>query len=246
MIDVLILPGTGHGRRGDGISRAFADALDPSRFAPRIVQYPAEYGNPRPYAESRIIGRWALLDHIVGYRPFILAGYSQGAGIAGDLAREIVEHMPGVMADHLVACALIADPLRPAGAGIPHRPPASGYGIVGMRDVPNVPTWWAAADGDPITALPAGNPLRSIADLTEWWSLAGPAEVVRWGEDLVEKCRTAAFQRWWSLSNWRDWAGAMAYARGYLVDGRHTDDYLRRGHVQALADVVNEAVTEHV
>lgn len=241
MIDVLILPGTGF-PRGDGISKAFADALDPSRFAPRIVQYPAEYGNPRPYAESRIIGRWALLDQIVGYRPFILAGYSQGAGIAGDLAREIVEHMPGVVADHLVGCALIADPLRPAGAGMPHRPPASGYGIAGTRAVPRVPTWWAAADGDPITALPPGNPLRSIADLTEWWSLAGPAEIRRWGEDLVEKCRRGAYQRWWSVEHWRTWFGAMAYARGYLIDGRHTTDYIAHGHVQALAHVINEEV----
>ncbi|MBW0270764.1 hypothetical protein ATM97_07020 [Nocardia sp. MH4] len=241
MIDVLILPGTGHGRNADGISRAFADSLDPARFAPRIVQYPAEYGNPRPYAESRIIGRWALLDHIVGYRPFVLAGYSQGAGIAGDLAVEIVQHMPGVMADHLVGCALIADPYRPMLAGTPHRPPASGYGIAGQRPVPG-PAWWAAADGDPITALPAGNPLRSVADLSEWWSLAGPAEVARWGEDIVEKCRTGTLQRWWSPANWRSWAGAMAFARGYLWDGRHTTDYLTHGHVQALADTVNREV----
>ncbi|WP_280452267.1 hypothetical protein [Nocardia cyriacigeorgica] len=239
MIDVLILPGTGHGRTGDGISLAFADALDPSRFAPRIVPYPAEYGNPRPYAESRRLGRRALLDAIPVRRSFVLAGYSQGAGIAGDLARDIVEHMPGALADHLVGCALISDPLRPAGAGMPHRPPAPGYGIAGTRDVPAVPTWWAAAEGDPITALPAGNPLRSVADVSEWWSLAGPAEVTRWGADLVEKCRAGTYQRWWSLANWRSWAGAMAFARGYLWDGRHTTDYLVHGHVQALADTVN-------
>lgn len=242
MIDVLILPGTGF-PRGDGISTAFADALDPARFNPLIVTYPAEYGTPRPYAESRRLGRWALLDALPVRRSYVLAGYSQGAGIAGDVARDIVEHMPGAVADHLVGCALIADPLRPAGAGMPHRPPAPGYGIAGTRDVPTVPTWWAAADGDPITALPPGNPLRSVADLSEWWSLAGPAEAVRWGEDIVEKCRTGTLQRWWSPAHWRSWAGAMAFARGYLFDGRHTTDYLAHGHVQALADVVNRAVS---
>ncbi|PKV80877.1 alpha/beta hydrolase family protein [Nocardia fluminea] len=239
MIDVLILPGTGF-PRGDGISLAFADALDLSKFRPRIVEYAAAYGGlDMPYAESRYTGRRALLQAITGYRPFVLGGYSQGAGIAGNLAVEIAQHMPGVMSDHLVGCALIADPSRPIGAGMPHRPPAPGYGIAGQRAVSGVPTWWAAADGDPITALPAGNPLRSIADLTEWYSLAGPDEIARWGADLVEKCRSGLHQRWWSLDNWRKWTGALAYARGYLIDGRHTTDYLRLGHVQALADVLN-------
>lgn len=243
MIDVLILPGTGF-PRGDGISQAFADSLDPTRFAPRIVEYAAAYGGlDMPYAQSRHTGRRALLQAITGYRPFVLAGYSQGAGIAGDLAVEIVQHMPGVCADHLVGCALIADPYRPMLAGMPHRPPAPGYGIAGQRAVPG-PVWWAAADGDPITALPAGNPLRSVADLSEWWSLAGPAEIHAWALDLVDKARHQRIQRWWSGENWRTWAGALRFARGYLIDGRHTTDYLRLGHVQALADVVGREVTE--
>lgn len=243
MIDVLILPGTGF-PRGDGISQAFADSLDPAKFSPRIVQYPAEYGTPRPYAESRRLGRQALLNAIPPRRSYVFAGYSQGAGIAGDLARDVVQQMPGAIADHLVGCALIADPLRPVGAGMPHRPQAPGYGIAGIRTVPSVPTWWAAADGDPITALPRGNPLRTIADLSEWWSLAGPAEIHAWALDLVDRCRRQRIQRWWSGENWRTWAGALAFARGFLVDGRHTADYLRLGHVQALADTVNREVVD--
>lgn len=240
MIDVLILPGTGF-PRGEGISAAFADALDPARFNAMIVPYPAEYGTPRPYAESRRLGRQALLAARPVRRPFVLAGYSQGAGIAGDLAVEIVQRMPGAIADHLVGCALIADPYRPMLAGMPHRPPATGYGIAGQRHVPG-PVWWAAAEGDPITALPAGNPLRSVADLSEWWSLAGPAEIHAWALDLVDKARHQRIQRWWSGENWRTWAGALKFARGYLIDGRHTADYLRLGHVQALADTVNREV----
>lgn len=237
MIDVLILGGTGF-PRGDGISRAFADALDPSHFNPRIVEYAAAYGGlDIPYAQSRLTGRRALLEAMNG-RPTVLAGYSQGAGIAGNLANEIATYMPGAIADNVVGCALIADPSRPAGAGMPHRPPAPGYGVAGPRHVRDIPTWWAAAEGDPITALPAGNALRSIADLSEWYSLAGPDEIARWGADLVEKCRASTYQRWWSLDNWRTWAGAMAFARGYLWDGRHTTDYLTQGHVQALADTV--------
>lgn len=240
MIDVLILPGTGF-PRGDGISLAFADALDKSRFAPRIVRYVAAYGGlDMPYAQSRMAGRRALLEAFQG-RKIVLAGYSQGAGIAGDLAAEIVTSMPGSIADSVVGCALIADPYRPLGAGMPGRPIAPGYGIAGQRIVPGR-TWWAAAPGDPITALPPGNALRSVADLTEWWSLAGPAEVARWGEDLVEKCRGGAYQRWWSPVNWQSWFGAMAFARGYAIDGRHTADYLVHGHARALADIVNREV----
>ncbi|MFD3748358.1 hypothetical protein [Nocardia sp. NPDC058633] len=240
MIDVLILPGTGY-RFGDGISLAFADALDPTVFRPRIVEYAAAYGGlDMPYAESQRAGRRALLEAMNGR--CVLAGYSQGAGIAGDLAAEIAAHMPGAIADSVLGCALIADPLRPIGAEMPHRPPAPGYGIAGTREVFGVPTWWAAAEGDPITALPAGNPLRSIADLSEWWSLASPADALLWGADLVEKCRTGRYQQWWSLANWRSWSGALAFARGYLIDGRHTTDYVTHGHVQALADTVNREV----
>ncbi|MGW6121481.1 hypothetical protein ACWFRF_20735 [Nocardia sp. NPDC055165] len=237
MIDVLIVPGTGS-PRGDAITTTFSNALDQQRFAPSIVPYPATYGGlEAPYAESRALGRAALMRAIWrASNPVIIAGYSQGAGIAGSLAAEIGA---GAHPDlEVYACALIADPLRPPGAGMPHRPPAPGYGIAGERPIYGLPTWWAAAPGDPITALPAGNPLRSIADLTEWWALGNPIAAARWGQDLVDKCRTGAFQRWWSLENWRTWNGAMNYARGYLFDGRHGAAYIDEGHVRDLAEIV--------
>ncbi|MFC9892135.1 hypothetical protein ACFVMC_00435 [Nocardia sp. NPDC127579] len=241
MIEVLVLPGTGHPRGGDGVSEAFMAALDPARFRPRIVAYPAAYGDPMPYGRSRELGRAALITAIRATPELVvIAGYSQGAGIAGDLAAEI---STGVLPDlEVLGCALIADPARPSGSGCPGAPTASGYGVAGQRPIPGIPTWWAAAEGDPITALPAGNPLRSVADLSEWYGLSSPDAVCRWGEDLVELVRERTFQRWWSVQHWRSWAGAMAYARGYLVDGRHGADYVRHGHVQALAAAVNDEV----
>lgn len=245
MIDVLMLPGTGHPRGGDGVTEAFMNALDPKRFRPRIVPYPATFGGLNmPYRQSVAIGRQALITAISEcHNDVIIGGYSQGAGIAHEvtlLASDGLVDGPAV-----IASALIADPYRPAGAGIPGYTVASGYGIDAMHPsvgnkmhVSRIPTLWAAAEGDPITALPAGNPLRSIADLTEWWSISDPVAVARWGEDLIEKCRTGALQRWWSIENWRSWSGAMAYARGYLWDGRHTHDYIRNGHVQQLADAL--------
>ncbi|MBF6254448.1 hypothetical protein [Nocardia farcinica] len=95
---------------------------------------------------------------------------------------------------------------------------------------------------DPITALPAGNPLRSIADVTEYMTLSDPVSAHRWGEDLLRRAVEGRWQRWWSPANWRSWGGAIAYARGYLVDGRHTADYVLYGHAAHLARIVAEEV----
>lgn len=242
MIDVLWLAGTGYGAAPEGISLAFAEHLDPARFRFQAVPYPAAYGGiEMPYAESRALGRKALMDAIA-HSPYaaVIGGYSQGAGVAGDLAAEIGQGLHPHL--DVRACALVADPLRPRGAGYPGAWLTSGYGISGERDVSALPTFWAATEGDPITALPQGNPLRSVADLTEWWSLRSPEGARRWGEALLEKAKHGAWQRWWSPENWRTWGGAMAYARGYLFDGRHTDDYIRLGHCERLADVINREV----
>lgn len=237
MIDVLWLAGTGFGAAPDGVSLAFAEHLDPARFRFRAVQYPAAYGGvAMPYAESRAVGRKALRDAIAATdNPVVIGGYSQGAGIAGDFAAYI-----GSTTGQIRACALIADPLRPRDALSTY--PADGYGISGERPVLGLPTFWAANEGDPITALPAGNPLRGIADMTEWWSLSGTAATVQWGAHLLEKAKAGAWQRWWSPENWRTWGGAIAYMRGYLFDGRHTDDYVRLGHCERLAAAINKAV----
>lgn len=239
-IDVLLLGGTWN-PRGDDISAAFARHLDADRFAPRFVEYPADYGRAMSYTESRAAGRQAMLaalDEVTG--SVVLAGYSQGAAIAGDVAAEIGR---GELSySNVLACALIADPLRPSGRCVGTDP--GGYGIAGERDVPGLPAYWAAASGDPITALPAGNPLRSIADLTGYFSLASPGAALRWGRSLLDAGTRHAMQRWWSLEHRRSWAGAVAFARGYLYDGRHTDDYIRYGHVLRLAETINSEVGE--
>lgn len=240
-IDVLFVGGTWN-PGGDPVSGAFAAALNPALFRFSMVPYPAAYGDPVPYADSCAIGKRRLLDEIDrSPNPVLLAGYSQGAAIAGDLAAEIGrgEH-PGRW---VVGCALIADPLRPAGHFIGARDPG-GFGIAGQREISGVPAYWAAAPGDPITALPAGNALRTLADTTAYFSIAGPLAAVRWMRAVVDVARRNQLQRWWSPTNRREWGGVIAYARGYLTDGRHTDDYVRNGHAQRLAQVVNRAAVE--
>ncbi|MEU8895477.1 PE-PPE domain-containing protein [Nocardia sp. NPDC048505] len=236
VVDVLVVGGTWN-PNGEAVSGAFIDALDRTRYLPRMVPYPADYGKRVAYADSLAAGRSALI-HAVESTPnrVVLAGYSQGAAIAGNLAAEIGRgELPHL---EVLACALIADPLRPAGHCLGADP--GGYGVAGQRLIEGVPTYWAAAPGDPITALPAGNPLRTIADLSAYFSLSGSEAALRWGQSLIDVAARRQVQRWWSVDNWRNWAGAIAYARGYLFDGRHTDDYIRGGHSRRLAETLNE------
>ncbi len=234
-IDVLIVGGTWN-PHGDNVTAAFAAELDQDRFTSRLVPYPADYGRSVPYAESLAAGGRALIAAVEATpNRVVLVGYSQGAAIAGDVAAAIGRgELPHL---EVIACALIADPLRPAGQCL--GPDPGGYGIAGERNVKGVPTYWVAAPGDPITALPAGNPLRSIADLSAYFCVASPQAMLRWGESLVEVAVHRRLQRWWSPQHWRSWGSAAAFARGYLVDGRHTDDYIRHGHARRLAEAIN-------
>ncbi|MCC3311488.1 PE-PPE domain-containing protein [Nocardia africana] len=245
MITVVWLCGTGFGDRIDGVSQVFADCLDPARFEFEAIMYPADYGTRLSYAESVARGRVALTNAIrVTPNRVVCGGYSQGARIAGDIVAEIARgEWPGLEVD---ACALIADSRRPWLAGMPGEAAAPGYGVEGERAIPAIPTFWAAAPGDPITALPEGNPLRSVADLTEWFSIASPADALRWGQDLVDRAKAGRWQRWWSFADWRDWGGAAEYARNYLPPpfgaGRHTAAYIELGLAARLAATINRAV----
>ncbi|MFJ2666224.1 PE-PPE domain-containing protein [Nocardia fluminea] len=240
-IDVLVVGGTWN-PGGDGVTGAFIDALNKAMFTPRMVPYPADYGSHVSYAESVAEGKRALLAAIDrSPNLVVLAGYSQGAAVAGDLAAEIGrgEH-PG---REVIACALIADPRRPAGKYLGDTDPG-GYGVAGERPIDGIPAYWAAAPGDPITALPAGNPLRTIADLSAFFSFANANSAIRWAQRMLDTATRNQLQRWWSPSNWSHWTGAVEYARGYLFDGRHTSDYVRYGYARALAQALNRDVAE--
>ncbi|MBL1072966.1 alpha/beta fold hydrolase [Nocardia sp. 2] len=238
IIDVLIMGGTWN-PNGEGVTASFVDGLDRTRFRTRMIPYPADYGSQVPFAESLAAGRQALLNAIEATpNRVVLAGYSQGAAIAGDVAAEIGRGLWPHL--EIAACALIADPLRPVGQCLGEDP--GGYGVAGQRWIPFVPTYWVAAAGDPITALPPGNALRLIADLSAYFCMKSPAAMTRWGQSLIEVATHNRLQRWWSPRNWSTWAGVLAYARGYLFDGRHTHDYVRLGHTARLAETINREV----
>ncbi|WP_458688429.1 DUF1353 domain-containing protein [Nocardia tengchongensis] len=132
------------------------------------------------------------------------------AQIAGDVAAEISAGRYPELGVRGVA--LIADPSRPHGRCVGADP--GGWGISGERDT-GLPTWWAAAPGDPITALPAGNPLRSLADMTEFYSLSSPEAVAHWAQTMLDTAVSRSLQPWWTLDHWQDWGGA--YTRAAIV-----------------------------
>lgn len=247
-IVVLSLPGTGSPNGGDGITEDFHKHLDSSRYDCRIVPYAAAFGLTADitFADSRATGRTALLATMEKLPPgteVILGGYSQGAVIVGDFAREV--ETGGVdLHVKIVAVAMIADGYRPHGYGVvpPGQVISPGYGVCGERYLSGVPfpAFWVSAWGDPICALPAGNPLRTVADLIDYFNIRTPQAAVKWGASVLDAVTQGRLQDWWRPDKWAKWNSAIAFARGFLFDGRHTRDYIRYGYTKALADAIME------
>lgn len=229
MIDVLWLAGT-FNPQGEGISDDFLKRLDPKRFRYRYVPYPADYGRDMSYGESTRLGQLAL-DRAVRECPgaVVVGGYSQGAAIAGNYAAWTKQ-------SKVIACVLIADPLR-QGIRATVNPKPEGYGIGGEREIPMV-VKQVAAWGDPITSLPAGNYLRTVADFSEFMG----RDVNAWAVNVLSKIVRGQVQPWWRWNNRRDWAEAGRWLRGYTTDSRHTAAYVTEGLTRQLAEAVNREI----
>jgi hypothetical protein len=250
VIDVFALPGTGSPTGGDGITEECLRFLDPRKFRTHIVDYPAEgFGFGQAFETSRSAGMAALDRATAGVEHFAVLGYSQGAVAAGDWAERYIDAAQnGPAIDHaaldrLRGVILIADGRRPADRNTPGHT-APGYGIMGQRYLTEAfcPVLYAAAPGDPICALPAGNPLRSVADTIGWLSIRNPAEALLWGTKVLDTIRRRQLQPWWTWEFRRDWGGAADFARGFLFDGRHTLDYIRYGHCHDVAMKANQVI----
>lgn len=232
IIDVLWLGGT-FNAQGEGISDDFLKRLDPKRFRYRYVPFPADYGRDMSYGESVKAGERALLNAITACPgAVVIGGYSQGATIAGNVAAGI-----NARSAKVIGCALIADPLRD-GLQPTIGPNPGGSGIGGTRRITTIPTFRVAAWGDPITSLPAGNYLRTIADFSEFMG----RDVNAWAVNVLSKIVKGQVQPWWRWSNRRDWAEAGRWLRGYSTDGRHTNAYVTEGLTKQLADAVNRDI----
>lgn len=195
--------------------------LDPTRFRIKELPYSAAYGTVggnEAFAVSQTQGRNALLSMIRDDPyPVVLLGFSAGAKLVGDVAAEIAAGMHDNLGLVVDAVGLIADPARHSGQIVGDN--RGGHGITGNRwiDPKRFPVWQFSAPGDPISELPVGNPLRTFADLTEFW---GPDQG-RWMQELADRARKRQWQRWWDLNNWQSWGGAIYWAQNYLFRQRH-------------------------
>lgn len=249
MITVLCVGGTGETSTTDirtevtGQLSNLIRLLDPERFRGVWVPYPGAYGWPMSYAESVKVGAANVVRAVAAAQgQVMIVGYSQGAVVVKAAVNDIAA---GRMAlrSKLVGVGLVADPTRPRdqrtgwGGEVGYWDTGT-YGIAGEEHVilqqTGLPVWTIVAPTDPITDLPAGNALRSLFDLSEFASLNGSA----WAESLIARAKSRQWQRWWSIENWQTWGGVIAYLRGYLIDGRHTLDYVRGGHLQRLASIM--------
>ena len=220
---IICVPGTGESYPGDtrrdvtGMLANVTRLLDPERFAFRWVGYPAEYGRGMSYAESVAAGEQALIEAIdLDPYPAIVLGYSQGSAIVGNVAARL-DSLPHL---DVRAVAMFSDPLRDRRQYAPMPIAPEGYGACGERWIDDTRrhVWSFSAQGDPISSLPAGSPLRSLADWSDWMSTSDPQA---WARDIITDIRTRRMQRWWDIKNWRDWADALAFAKGLIQDGRH-------------------------
>ena len=149
-------------------------------------------------------------------RPWVGVGYSLGAAGLGDY----------VMLDrpqHCVGIVQLADPLRARGQCSNPGVPRDRYGIAGERPVAGVPLQTYSIPDDPISACPADNGMRLIANLVTGRQQPLNARMY-WDGGY-----TLAWV--WKYANGND-SRHVAYGRERLADGRT--------YLEAARDAVKE------
>ena len=148
-VQAVFVPGTGETHVGAdpavpvGLLNSVADSIrasvDANRAGFYFVRYVADLPNPIAYQASEQAGVKATTDAIATTAAkcpaarFTLAGYSQGAAVAGDVATQIGQGAGPVSADKLLGVGLIADPNRDPKTEKLIGPPVDGSGLVGPR-----------------------------------------------------------------------------------------------------------------
>lgn len=204
------------------------------------VPWPAQYGpvgqggfDGMSYEEALGEGRRQILKAIADDPyPVILAGYSGGAALVGNVAQEIGQ------GDHpnleVWGVGFVADPNQPE--GVAHN---EMFGVAGSRRISGMKTHWEYDLRDPIPCTPALSPLRTLADQSYAMSLADP---VAWGQDLVNRMVRGRWQP--SAWNWRDIIGSIRrYSRAagraaFYLNGGHYRSYVPGSQIR-LANWIN-------
>lgn len=137
------------------VSRPLQAQFDAGRATVYTVPYVAQFSNPiafppdgqQSYNNSRTEGAAAARAELarVGERcpltNYVLAGFSQGAVIAGDIAADIGAGNGPVAADRVLGVTLIADGRRDGTSGQDIGPPVDGVGAevaLGGLDLPGI------------------------------------------------------------------------------------------------------------
>ena len=148
-VQAVFVPGTYETRIGAdpavpvGLLAPVADALrknlGPDKVGFYFVPYLAQFGNPTPYPQSAASGVKATVDAMAATASkcpaakFTLAGFSQGAAVAGDVATQIGQGGGPISPDKLLGVGLISDPNRNTQTEKLIGPPVDGSGLVGPR-----------------------------------------------------------------------------------------------------------------
>lgn len=185
------------------------------------LPYSAQYGFvPLPFGQSfeaSVTQGELMLRRELDKGPAVVLGYSGGAALAGNVARDGHPNLLGV--------GLIADPFQPK--AITHD---GKFGVAGSRDIRGVPTKWVWNPADMICQSRANSPVRAVADQTARMSLKDPG---RWQADLLDRLAKNRWQRityrpWDVLAIAREYGQAVTDVRGYLDGTQHVGAYFGR------------------
>lgn len=196
------------------VSRVLQEQFPPDRAEVYTVPYVAQFSNPvafppdgqASYNVSRSEGLARTTDFLAQrsercpLSTYVLAGFSQGAVIAGDVAASIGAGNGPVPADRVLGVTLIADGRRDGASAQTVGPPLDGVGAevaLGGLDVPGVTMTGPRPDG-----------FGALADRT--YSICAPGDLI-----------CAAPPEAMSLRNIPSSLGALAGAAGNPVHGSY-------------------------
>lgn len=228
MIELLWCDGTWAGRGGSPASEALRRALDPRKVQFRYVSYPATFG---PATALGHMSAAASIDQGVhnltqavrlSRYNAVVGGYSQGAMVAYEFAREVLPRRRDLIVKAVAAM------------GNPHEPSHHGRGGIAERlSLPRrlLSVW---APGDPIADLDDDAPLRSAWDLVEWMSVRDLPSAKRWLDSVVADLVDGP-QEWWRDP---DILASLRGAGNYVFGTQHTLDYDHGGHARRLARMI--------
>lgn len=148
-VQAVFVPGTNETSVGAnpaisvGLLKPVADAVA-SKFTPDkasifFVAYPAQFTDLANYQKSEAAGVKATTDTIAATvarcpdASFTLAGFSQGAAVAGDVATQIGQGAGPVPAKKLLGVGLVSDPNRNPSTEKLIGPAVDGGGLAGAR-----------------------------------------------------------------------------------------------------------------